>query len=241
MPNWVKANLHFAGKKEEVSKLREFVKSVITDDNGKQVTKEFDFNKIVPMPDELNIVSGTLGDNGMRYLMLNDKHPIVWTDDQKKFMDEMEKLEHNNPERFNETIELGRQYLSNLSKYGCTTWYSFCNKFWGTKWNACEVYWYADDAVEFETAWSFPHPVIQKLSELFPEIEISFFYADEDCGSNTGEGIYLNGQEKDAEYPDTGSKRAYEIYLELHPEYEDELVYNPDIDNYEWVETDEDE
>ena len=39
--------------------------------------------------------------------------------------------------------------------------------------------------------------------------------------------------------PDTGDKRAYEIYLDLHPEYEDELVYDPDLDNYKWIDQDE--
>lgn len=37
----------------------------------------------------------------------------------------------------------------------------------------------------------------------------------------------------------TGDKRAYEIYLDLHPEYEDELVYDPDLDNYKWIDQDE--
>ena len=77
---------------------------------------------------------------------------------------------------------------------------------------------------------------------MFPDVEIVFCFADEDCGSNTGDGRMIAGKETDdTEYPKTGDKRAYEIYLDLHPEYEDELVYDPDLDNYKWIDQDYDE
>ena len=74
---------------------------------------------------------------------------------------------------------------------------------------------------------------------MFPDIIIEFEYADEDCGSNDACGKFINGQEVDCEYPETGDNRAYEIYLSLHPEYEDELVYDPDLDTYKWIDQDE--
>lgn len=235
MPNWVRANIIFHGENKDVYTLREFVKSATIGNDGKTTVNEFDFNKIVPMPEELAIESGSAGSDGMRYIILQEKHPITWTNDDKDFMDTMERMRDKNPDRFNNYVELGKKYLSNLSKYGYSTWYQFCNNEWGTKWNASEVDWYDTNAVSFETAWSFPYAVIRKLSELFPNVDIEFIYADEDSGSNTGKGTLKGGECLESVYPEDQSKEAYEIFLELHPEYEDELVYNSDIDNYEWV------
>lgn len=236
MPNWVRTRLTFNGEQNRVAEIKELVKTTGKNAQGKY-TNEFDFNKVIPMPEELNIPSSSSGDLGMRYLLLNAKHPISWTEDDRSFMESMEKQKENNPDRFNADIELGKKYLSNISKYGYKDWYDWAcsNDGWNTKWNASEVEWIADNCVEFETAWSFCFPIVKKLSEMFPDVAIEFSYADEDCSSNTGTGTIKNAEEIDCEYPDTGDKRAYEIYLDLHPEYEDELVYDPDLDNYKWI------
>ena len=239
MPNWVRTRLTFNGEQSRIDELKAFVKSETKDESGELHTNLFDFNKVVPMPEELNIESGSSGDWGMRYLLLNAKSSFLWTDDDRSFMERMEKQKEENPDRFNNDVELGKKYLNNISKYGHTTWYEWHCSNWGTKWNACEVDWVNDNQVEFETAWSFCFPIVEKLSQLFPDVAIEFSYADEDSGSNTGTGTIKNGEEIDCEYPDTGDNRAYEIYLSLHPEYEDELVYDPDLDTYKWIDQDE--
>ena len=240
MPNWVRTRLTFNGEKNRVAEIKELVKTTGKDDEGSGDTNEFDFNKVVPMPEELDIVSSSSGECGMRYLILKDKHLISWTDDDRSFMERMEKQKEKNPNRFNEDIKLGKKYLRNISKYGYKDWYNFRYDKWGTKWNSSEAEWIADNCVEFETAWGFCYPIVQKISEMFPDVEIVFCFADEDCGSNTGDGRMIAGNETDdTEYPKTGDKRAYEIYLNLHPEYEDELVYDPDLDNYKWIDQDE--
>ena len=235
MPNWVRTRLTFNGEQSKIDELKAFVKSETKDESGELHTNLFDFNNVVPMPEELNIESGSSGDWGMRYLLLNAKSSFLWTDDDRSFMERMEKQKEENPDRFNNDVELGKKYLNNISKYGHTTWYEWHCTNWGTKWNACEVEWVNDNQVEFETAWSFCFPIVEKLSQLFPDVAIEFSYADEDSGSNTGTGTIKNGEEIDCEYPDTGDNRAYEIYLDLHPEYEDELVYDPDLDTYRWI------
>ena len=239
MPNWVRTRLTFNGEQNRVAEIKELVKTTGKDDEGKDYTNEFDFNKVIPMPEELNIPSSSSGEWGMRYLLLNAKHSFLWTEDDRSFMERMKKVKEENPDRFHEDIELGKKYLSNISKYGYKDWYNFrCDK-WGTKWNSSEAEWIADNCVEFETAWNFCSPIVKKLSEMFPDVAIEFSYSDEDAGSNTATGTIKNTEEIDCEYPDTGDKRAYEIYLNLHPEYEDELVYDPDLDNYKWIDRDE--
>ena len=240
MPNWVRTRLTFNGEQNRVAEIKELVKTTGKNAQGKY-TNEFDFNKVIPMPEELNIPSSSSGDLGMRYLLLNAKHPILWTEDDRSFMESMKKVKEENPDRFNADIELGKKYLSNIAKYGHKDWYSFCSSSdgWNTKWNACEVEWTDENQVEFETAWSFCFNVVIQLSKKFPDVAIEFLFADEDCGSNDACGIIKDGEEIDCEYPDTGDKRAYEIYLDLHPEYEDELVYDPDLDTYKWIDQDE--
>ena len=234
MPNWVRTRISFNGKNERVNEIREFVKSV----KDHQVN-EFDFDKIVPMPKDLDVPASSSGSWGMKYLMLKAKNPVTWSNDEKNFMDNAKASEKKNPKTFSESIDLGKKYLKNIANYGYTSWYEWCCDNWGTKWNACETAWIADNIVEFETAWSFCEPVIKKLSELYSDVEISFSYADEDAGSNTGDGLYIAGNGVDCEYPDTASNRAYEIFLDLHPEYEGELVLDPDTNKYHWVEDDD--
>ena len=239
MPNWVTARITLNGSEENVKKVLDFVRTDGVDENGKEYTLLFDFNKVIPMPEELNIESGSMGEWGMRYLLLNAKHKIAWSDSDYEFAQTMEKRKAENEEDFNRMIDLGKKYLSNIAKYGYKDWYDWKCANHGTKWGACETE-VNDNVVTFDTAWSFPHPVIKKLSEMFPDVVFEYIYADEDCGSNCSKGTYKNGEEgDDNEYPDTGSNRAYEIYLEVHPESADDLIYDPDEDTYKWRDFDE--
>ena len=114
MPNWVRTRLTFNGEKNRVAEIKELVKTTGKDDEESGYTNEFDFNKVVPMPEELDIASSSSGECGMRYLILKDKHLISWTDDDRSFMERMEKQKEENPDSFNEDIELGKKYLSNI-------------------------------------------------------------------------------------------------------------------------------
>ena len=217
MPNHVATRLTFRGQKEEVEQLVNEVKTKALKPNQKG--RAFDFNQIIPMPKSLDIISGTVTDNGMQYLLLKAKNTTIgWTDSDHKLVERMEKNRDSENkeerERFAESIKLGRKALSNIVKYGYPTWYEWCSKNWGTKWNAYDI----EDSdlpnsITFNTAWRFPYPVIQKLSEIFPDVTIEFVYADEDCGSNTGCGEFKAGELVNSEFPDTDSKRAYELYI----------------------------
>ena len=83
---------------------------------------------------------------------------------------------------------------------------------WGTKWNA---YDYQPDidygekygqsgVLEFLTAWSAPHPVMEKLSQMFPEIEFTHEWADEDLGMNCGRRSYSGGERIEKYSPEYG-------------------------------------
>ncbi len=95
--------------------------------------------------------------------------------------------------------------------YGKNNWYDWNRANWGTKWNS---YGYSfqypeNESLIFETAWSAPHPVIKKLSEMYPNIAIEHQWADEDIGYNCGERKYLGGNVIHEFMPD--GKEAFEF------------------------------
>ena len=66
-------------------------------------------------------------------------------------------------------------------------WYTWRNKYWGTKWGAYDCYSIIGKSYitfVFSTAWSMPYPIIERLCLLGYEFELK--YADEDYGSNCG-------------------------------------------------------
>lgn len=72
-------------------------------------------------------------------------------------------------------------------------WLVFNTKMWGTKWNAYCTRLDKKGNIIFETAWSYPQPILERLSWLFPEINIKLETLDE--GSNFwGTAEFSNGK-----------------------------------------------
>ena len=49
-------------------------------------------------------------------------------------------------------------------------WYHWNNKYWGTKWGACDTAYNIEGnkiIISFDTAWAPPMPILKKLKELF--------------------------------------------------------------------------
>lgn len=140
MPNWVHNNVEVG----DVRILKECV-SKNEDDKGFY----FDFNKIAPMPKELE----------------NSSAP-------------------------NSNEQLAKKMIK---KYGSPDWYHWRLDNWGTKWlpSNTEIIW--DCNAEFDTAWSTPEPIFQKLSEKYHTF-VYVEYADEDLGYNCGSLRYVNGE-----------------------------------------------
>ncbi len=124
--------------------------------------------------------------------------------------------------------DLGRK---EYELYGKNNWYDWSVANWGTKWNAYGFREFAGElnrnTIQFLSAWGAPHPVIQKLSEMYPTITVEHQWADEDIGYNCGQRIYQGGVIQDQYYPDYG-KHAVEFALKVHGETPEErgLVLN---------------
>ena len=167
MPNWVYNKMTFDCSAEKVNAIKDFVR-------GEDST--FDFNKLILMPEELNLVSGS--DETIA------RSCAVARRAGKKTSDEYEKPWATG-RSFEEWADLGEKYLSNIEKYGASTWYDWSWNHWGTKWNASDPWW-DDYSVTFNTAWNTPEPIFKKISELFPDAPFHVEFADEDIGSNCG-------------------------------------------------------
>ena len=92
--------------------------------------------------------------------------------------------------------DLGEKERKECAEKGIPNWYEWQSEHWGTKWNACdceeviltpfEHTSYMKAIYRFDTAWSTPEPVIRRIIEDWPELEIDGGYIDEGyegCGS----------------------------------------------------------
>ena len=68
-------------------------------------------------------------------------------------------------------------------------WYTWHNKYWGTKWGAYDGYTKIGKTTVtfvFSTAWSAPFEVYEQLADKWPGLKWEVKYADEAIGDNCG-------------------------------------------------------
>ena len=185
----------------------------------------FDFNKLLPMPKELDMEAGTRTDRGLK-LVREYHHALADLEQQKPSLSPEEYVENLRQCRGRyrtkrmadpETWALGEKAYNNIQRFGSPTWYEWCNRNWGTKWNA---YGFPplekdSDTMEFFTAWNSVPKVISLLSRKYPEQTITYRWADEDIGNNVGELTLKDGEVIDINIPENGSREAYEMAAEI--------------------------
>ena len=175
MPNHVTNRLEINADRETVQKVMNFLKGKTDDDN---TPCYIDFNNIIPMPEELLIEKSSSGDLGMKYLEAMQLKPFYFLldDDALRTIQWIEGLAEKDRK---EALQLGASYLENRKKYGYPTWYEWSTATWGTKWNAYHQDFEEPNILWFDTAWNGVPLLIQKLSEIFPDVEFNYAYADE--------------------------------------------------------------
>ncbi|MBQ4447480.1 MAG: hypothetical protein II897_04215 [Clostridia bacterium] len=206
MPNYITNVLELDCSDKRFLDVANFVK-------GDGELGEFDFNTLVKMPEELDVECGSRGSDAHRKY-------ISFLNNLKEGMtaEEVEELEKSYKAQLREEKdwELGKQYYENQRKYGSTTWYDWCVRNWGTKWNACDSdYDPLCHTFTFQTALEGVPNLVKLLSEKFPDVTIDYSFADEDIGYNVGVIRFQNGDDTSSEFPEGGSKRAYELAAEI--------------------------
>jgi hypothetical protein len=211
MPNWTTNTVTINGKKEDVLALKTFMKSE---------DRNFDFEKLIPMPASLWMTSGSITDIAIKAAK-NGKLPqdarITFPFDVSMSEDKRETL--NNEA---DLIAYGKRYLDNIKKYGHPTWYEWANDNWGTKWNpsSAELTEESDTSItyEFDTAWSAPEPIFTALAKKFPKVEIVIKSSYEDPEPWT----LFCSKFKNGELTEEWTETDDEMYEEYHTDEDDE-------------------
>ena len=224
MPNHVTNQIMVQNDDASHTKLLELAAFLKPEDGN---LGDIDFNKLLPMPEELDIEAGSRGEDGLKLysefikesamLSIANMEASKSEDEANRLvselMDKYARIADENPK----TWELGVKYYENLLKYGARHWYDWRNKHWKTKWNAydCIPWEKGSDRLQFNTAWNSVVKLVSMLSENFPETEITYRWADEELGYNVGELVIKDGFITDERFPIAGSKEAYELSAEI--------------------------
>lgn len=178
-----------------------------------------DFNKVIPMPDSLSIESGSTSDRGLDWWLWANRRkleagkrsePALSDEDYSKVLnyprysgdfdekikseDEVTKIkEYGKDEKIR---DIGTKAAHNIIDYDAPTWYEWCNKNWGTKWNSCEAHESGGKhEIKFTTAWSPVYCIAEELSKQYPGAIISIAGADEFEPAVFPTVMYVEGEE----------------------------------------------
>lgn len=179
MPNHVENDLFIDGTTSQVDE-------VLATIGAKRDTPTFDFNTLIPYPE-----------------------PWAQMDKESCAMQEIK-----------DKAEQRKAIEAYFAKWGThndgfnSGGHDWCVATWGTKWNAYEVVIVTDRVrdysdkkrvrVSFRTAWSAPIPVVDKLAELYPDVEIALEYFEKGM-EFAGGSDYIERQ-----YVEAGEQRKSE-------------------------------
>ena len=212
-----------ANNNEEIQNFLNAIKGENVTDSEQQV---IDFNTIIPMPMALrNTEASSYIDDAIYYYLA--KNNLVEYNRQK-----MDRLQKSNKE-LDELYKIGEMYVGYEREYGAKDWYDWRCANWGTKWNAysSDINIISDSSVEisFDTAWAGVPDLIRKLTEMYPNLNFEYKFADEDMGYNTGVG-YTDEDGFTFYYNEPESEEAMATYAECKGY--DICDFYQDIDGY---------
>lgn len=199
MPNHVTHRMNVRG---DADAIKAFIERFLpTDEEGNQ---GFDFNAIVPRPAILDrtISPSQVSENGRQMLRPVDA-----------------------PEFSFQSVEATEEEQAELDALEHRDWYNWTIANWGTKWGAYSFRMVQPETPEhiefmFDTAWSPPTPVLEKLTELCPDIEFDVDAFDE------GWCFAYHGGGADGVYTDMSleatDERYEQVYGEPPEKYDDE-------------------
>lgn len=206
MPNHVTNWVEISGMEEAMTKLKEQTyKPSVSNPGIKETPQEpqFDFNGIIKMPEELketvsptqvvetqkeaDIINKKYLKNSSDWLAGDQKIKAISAAEAKRRIEKYGGIAGRTSE------DLVSELLNDgfVIRTGILNWYDWACKHWGTKWGAYNVeklYISPTKLVlKFDTAWSSPEPIFDKLTEM--GFTVNCIWQDEDP---TNEGEYGN-------------------------------------------------
>ena len=171
MPNWCTVIIK-AKAKEEFLKIKEMLLN----------NENVDFNKIIPMPKELDILCQDVpkGFSIRQQREIKEKANAQYNNkiSQEEFLqntlkelkkdEEIKSIIEDKEQMFmdkNMTEEYSKG-IFNEKRYGYKDWYEWSTKNWGTKWNADQTIINENKMlISFDTAWTPPSPILEKIAK----------------------------------------------------------------------------
>jgi hypothetical protein len=156
----------------------------------------FDFNTIIPTPEPISgtesstdVTLGLMALNGQRdsnqflqHLSLEEQISRATQGAAHTQAELFAWLKAHRPEALSKAERSRRAF----DETGYLNWYEWNIAMWGTKWNAydCAIRSLDNERLVFvfDTAWSFPMPVFQKLRLLYPDLVFDVASFDEGWG-----------------------------------------------------------
>lgn len=170
MPNWCDNDLYIYGKRRV-----EIADAIAGSD------RVIDFEKIVPMPAALReIPKGSLtADAEVLLGWRNAEVMLDWTWVKEAGVTSVKDLKIYLVKTHPDLPELAEKMKALKAELGYADWYEWACAKWGTKWNVDGGV--RDDQrtrirLTFSTAWSPPWPIVDALSEKYPETKFSLRY-----------------------------------------------------------------
>lgn len=178
-----------------------------------------DFNKLIPMPQELDMRAGFVTHMGLKQY-INFLTESVVTAQATLFASEAERtaiigahlakwgaVELKDPEAW----ALGKKAFQNLKKYGCPTWVEWSELNWGTRDNAfnCTALDSASDTMVFQTTDAAVPKIAAALSQKFPAQKITYYWTDEKSKQRLGQMVFQDGDAIEVRIPDEPAALAH--------------------------------
>jgi hypothetical protein len=158
----------------------------VPDDDGEMI---FDFNTVIPMPSIIkHSESSSTVDDGLAVMgskiagrKLEEYLIYPWV--KEAGVTTIEGVRRLLVERSPNCLAKAMVAMEAYRQTGSLSWYDWANANWGTKWNCGEFGISCDRAgllnFVFDTAWSPPMPVLEKLLEMRPTLRIKATGRDE--------------------------------------------------------------
>lgn len=222
MPNNVTNQITFGSDSAALAAFQQMLRDMQM--NGEPLGS-IDFNKLSPMPEELNMESGGRTDQGLKLVReyhralvdLERREPPLTAAEYELELSQCEDLYREKRMADPEAWALGEQAYSNIQRFGSPTWHEWRDHHWGSKWNAYEFQPLGEDShtMGFFTAWSPVPQIVRLLSRKYPKQTITYRWADEEVGYNVGELTLMGGEVTSNNIPADGSREAYEMSAEI--------------------------
>ena len=205
MPNWTSNTLALTAECDEGREALAHFREQVRVEREDGTVSEFSFQGHVPMPKQLDIGGA----------------PLSRINNDEELMEAMNKMNHPDTKEHEVTILAKNiQQYANKKELGYSDWYMWSVDHWGTKWDAKDVEYFADNENEvcviFQTAWSMPAKWADAVlnDPRYASLHIELSWTDEGDGACivSNEGV---GEAIDCDDDRCGSCSFYERRQEL--------------------------